>query len=396
MENIEHIIIPDRIILKPTLLLTREKHLIKIRNTGKPNVQMRYNLQIMCMQKKVDDNWVNVITQYDFFRNMRIDNIVCKEEKFLNMIKRTEKLNPRCTSVSTFFCRLKEALIYENYDDQGIRTECSYPRYRWGTYSGHKSVLTKPISFYDKNTIKAFKKYDIEITTNLEDTFICRYEAMTQWITMLYMTNAEQDLVIKFTDYIQHNSSAFIELITVHNYDFKSLLSYIFEYLIPFENLRLEESVTLLRDYYSMAKRIGRVVKKYPKYLKSMHDIITSNYNAYKQDYDENKFSMLRKKELEMEGKEYCIITPETPKEIISEGTDLNHCVGSYVEQILKEKIYIFFLRLKKHRDSSLVTLELRGNQITQAKGSYNRPINEDESKFLKSYATKKLLEVKI
>jgi len=155
-------------------------------------------------------------------------------------------------------------------------------------------------------------------------------------------------------------------------------------------------SIELLHDYFQMASKIGRNVKKYPKYLRSMHDIITSNFKAYETHYNESKFKRLLKPELEFENKEFVIVNPKTTKDIISEGTSLNHCVGSYVDKILNEETYIFFLRKTEMKDLSLVTLELNGKIITQAKGSYNRVITKEERDFLEKYCKEKELKLNV
>ena len=171
-------------------------------------------------------------------------------------------------------------------------------------------------------------------------------------------------------------------------------MEYIVNYLNVFENIDINDALELLSDYYRMAKDIGRDVKKYPKYLRSMHDIISANYDAYKREYDEELFQKTINKELEFEGKDFCVMVPVNPKQIISEGTDLNHCVGSYVDKVIKRETYIMFLRNTKTKDKSLVTLEYQDQKITQAKGSYNRRIDEDETKFLNKYCEKKKIEL--
>ena len=138
-----------------------------------------------------------------------------------------------------------------------------------------------------------------------------------------------------------------------------------------------------------MAIRIGRNVKKYPKYLRSMHDIITSNYEAYKKHYDEQRFEKTSKPELVITSKKYCTVIPNCSKDVIKEGTDLNHCVGSYIDKIIEQRTYIFFLRETKYKDKSLVTLELVKGEIVNAKGSYNRKLSEDEENYLKTYCKK-------
>jgi len=165
--------------------------------------------------------------------------------------------------------------------------------------------------------------------------------------------------------------------------------------LLPFEGLRIGEGLRLLRDYYSMADQIGRKVKKYPKYLSSMHDIISVNHKVFKTDYDEFKFSELVRGDLEFVGRKFRVVVPKCTKDIVSEGTSLNHCVGSYVERILRGDCYIFFLRCS-FSDDSLVTLELSGDNLVQAKGSYNRVLLPDERNFLISYCKSKNLSFNV
>ena len=143
-----------------------------------------------------------------------------------------------------------------------------------------------------------------------------------------------------------------------------------------------------------MASKIGREVKKYPKYLRSMHDIITSNYNAYKRHYDEIKFQALMKPEFEFEGKEFCMVIPKNTKEIINEGINNNNCLGSYVDKVIEGRSYIIFLRKVEEKENSLVTLEFRDGKIVQYKGAFNRDPDPKEMEFIESYCKFKKIQL--
>ena len=71
-----------------------------------------------------------------------------------------------------------------------------------------------------------------------------------------------------------------------------------------------------------------------------------------------------------------------------------NHCVASYVDRIINGRTYIMFLRYTTLPKDSLITLELKDNKILQAKGSYNRPVTDDEHKFLEKYCKEKKIEL--
>ena len=378
------------------ITLKRESFLIYITNPNFPRQKLRYNLKLKTMEKSYNKGttWKQVSQQYEFFKDVHVSDIVCDEEKFIKLIDKTKTINPNCYSVSTFLDRMKEALVYENYEAENIRTECST------SYGGRKNILTKPLDFYSKPVISFFKKYDIEVTERVEKNFIDQYEfheGVILALTCLDLSAKDKkDCCENILRRDNWNHSQLQILTKQFGYDLKSLFKFIYGYLIPFENLDYGESIELLHDYFQMASKIGRNVKKYPKYLRSMHDIITSNFKAYETHYNESKFKRLLKPELEFENKEFVIVNPKTTKDIISEGTSLNHCVGSYVDKILNEETYIFFLRKTEMKDLSLVTLELNGKIITQAKGSYNRVITKEERDFLEKYCKEKELKLNV
>ena len=49
----------------------------------------------------------------------------------------------------------------------------------------------------------------------------------------------------------------------------------------------------------------------------SMHDIITANFNVYKQEHDEELFTTMSKPELEFKNKKYSVVIPKESKDII-------------------------------------------------------------------------------
>lgn len=378
------------------IVLKRDGHLIYITRSG-DGKQLRYNLKRKCLEKKSlsswrGEHWHKVAQQYAFFRGYSVCHIVCKEEHFLRLIRLAMDLNPKCMSVSTFLTRLDQALIYENYMKEGIRAE------HYKSYRGSVVRLKRPLEYYPRDFQKLFKKYDVCVTRGMESRFEQDYEFMLMTFRAFAAFALKQGLdneefgnqwksVLDRIDTIK-------ELHQEYKYDLMALFGYVYGYLVPFEAYGPYGAFGDLLDYYRMASRMGRNVKKYPKYLKSMHDIIYSNYRAFKEEYDEIAFSERRLPHLEYQGKKFCVAVPSVSKEILEEGVSLNHCVSSYVKKIIDGKTYIMFLRLVEEPENSLITLEYKMGRIVQAKGSYNRPMTEEEKKFLLSYAKKKRLEV--
>jgi hypothetical protein len=378
----------------PKLLLKKEKHFIFISKSEHDYI--RYNLKSKSMEKQDrSGNWVEVEKQYKFFRGYSVRDLDA-EPKFLELIRLSQKYNENCKSLSTFISRLDEVLIYENFILMNVdfRPDRQYS-HRGRDYWEH---LDKGINEYDKITIKLLQETGYTVSKSFERRYF-KQENSSFFRTILNqiaILNIERDQKISLLDSINYRMDELRHLIEDYKYHPKALFGYLVNYLKPFENLGFSESIRLLDDYYRMGNLIGRNVKKYPKYLKSMHDIILANYEAYKRVFDEELFAKVQKPELEFNDKEYCMVIPKSSKEVVSEGTSLNHCVSSYVDKIISGKTLILFLRKKERPENSLVTVEFKEKKIVQAKGSYNRKIDEHELSFLQKFCKAKEIELEI
>lgn len=189
------------------------------------------------------------------------------------------------------------------------------------------------------------------------------------------------------------------ELIEKYNYDPETLMDYVYNICINFEGYYKDEftydsykSVKDLYDYIYMAHKIKNKssIEKYPRFLKSKHDILTKNYNIFKRnDENKNKLFKLAQEKIEKyvyKDKEFSIIIPTDPKELIDEGISLSHCVGSYIDRVIDEKCNIVFMRKNDNLEESYITIEIKKNKITQAQGKYNRDFNYEENMFLEKF----------
>lgn len=152
-------------------------------------------------------------------------------------------------------------------------------------------------------------------------------------------------------------------------------------------------------DYLQMQIQIfGKIREKFPKHLKTEHDIMTLKINAVKAIEKCADFELRTDevRELSYEGKTYSIVVPIHPQEIADEGVNLSHCVGSYVDRIINGQCHILFLRKKRTPDQSLVTLQLCNNRVNQAEGFKRRRITEEERKFLKLWGRDKHIEIAV
>lgn len=149
-----------------------------------------------------------------------------------------------------------------------------------------------------------------------------------------------------------------------------------------------------LRDYVRMCRDMEVETKeKYPKSLKKTHDIAQMNYRT-KMDEIKNKQMKEVVESEEYQGltyakKPYAITTPKDASDLIKEGSSLSHCVASYVKDVISKKCKILFLREAEALDQSLVTIEVRDNNIRQVRGFGNRSARPSEMEFVREWAEK-------
>lgn len=172
-----------------------------------------------------------------------------------------------------------------------------------------------------------------------------------------------------------------------YGYDLKRVMDYLFHDL-PMQGLAQKMSthdvpheLVLLRDYAKMMVEMDRRYDRYPKGLKMSHDIAAKNYRVQQSQILAKKYEEIREglKKYEWEGKEYAVIVPPTMQSVVQEGASLNHCVASYVDGMVAGEYAILFLRLKETPEKSLVTLQMHGDKVSQARGQSNRAPTDEE-----------------
>jgi hypothetical protein len=153
------------------------------------------------------------------------------------------------------------------------------------------------------------------------------------------------------------------------------------------------DCIQVLRDYARMAVDVyGDNYDKYPENLHTAHDEVMRVYKTRQQEIDAKKFVDMIDPKLEWKSKDYVVLYPKTPDEITEEGKKLRHCVGGYIQSVVRGECTIVFLRRKDEKDKPLITIEISGGNIRQARGYGNCAPKYDEKQALKDYAKEKKL----
>ena len=339
-------------------------------------------------------------------------------KSIIEIVKNKER---RCNNIGTLLQRFFDNYRHvEKWELLGIKAD---------------SYKYSPENF-TKEALRYFKEENVAINYHTFDIWNKNSDKM-QFVSALYqIINKEFEnepierhiamALLKDSNLIQR-----VQRLVTLGYDRRRLLRYVYDYLPNRENLvgYGNTALQLLEDYANMRSQMamGHSWEKYPRYLKSIHDITTRNFQNFKKEYDVNMFKKAAEdfqeyawtgkyvKEIEGEIKEetedatrerWMTVIPQHPDELKREGVELQHCVGSYIDRVANKELAIVFFR--KKADEALITLEIRtakhhnavvSNEddkakdiegyILQARGLQNRLPDEEELKAIEEFCKK-------
>ncbi len=158
-------------------------------------------------------------------------------------------------------------------------------------------------------------------------------------------------------------------------------------------------------DYIECSEKLGYDISNpfvlYPKHFKESHDQVTNEWQKYKDrieemNEDERNIEMgYIAEELvklySMKDKHFCIRIPWTCEEIKKEGHTLHHCVGTYIDEVLRKETIILFIRKKEDIEKPFYTMEIKNHEIAQVRGKHNCEMTPEVKAFVEKFKNKKL-----
>lgn len=170
------------------------------------------------------------------------------------------------------------------------------------------------------------------------------------------------------------------------------------------------------RDYCSMRKFLisEKVdVSSFPECpldssfdnIKRLHDLIVPIHNRAREIADKRSMEEKTKmyledhysdaQKFEYENDKYSIIACKDLSELGREGSELHHCVGSYVDSVRSGNEYILFLRKKTELDVPYFTIDVLPNKnVRQIHGKCNCNVPDNLMPFVKKWAKEKELDI--
>ena len=71
---------------------------------------------------------------------------------------------------------------------------------------------------------------------------------------------------------------------------------------------------------------------------------------------------------------------------MIDEGSQQHNCLRTYISSYSDNLCQIYFMRLKKEKTKSFVTIEVRNNRIVQARAKFNDEPSKEITNILKKW----------
>lgn len=225
---------------------------------------------------------------------------------------------------------------------------------------------------FDDELIQKYRDYSNEIV-NIQET-LGNVTHRTRWSSQ----PNSLPKYIELMDWAKHN-----------NIKLEDFLDYATNMIWTEGFYALSSLKDYLSDYWRFINTIDGNHKRFPKNLKAEHDKANLKYLFLTKTQGSQLFTKVVTEysdKFKYEDKDWVILSPHTPSDLIAEGQELGHCVGSYVSYVIEGKAIILFLRNKEEVEKSLYTIEIRNNngryEIKQIKGKSNRVIPRDSEAY--------------
>lgn len=137
-------------------------------------------------------------------------------------------------------------------------------------------------------------------------------------------------------------------------------------------------------DYINMAKELKLDLKNkkilYPTNLREAHDELYDQIEIINDPIIDKKIKSLSTilSLNKYEDDNYIIYPAPSIQDLVEESKQQKNCVRTYCERVANNKSQIYFMRKKTELEKSLVTIEVYGNKIIQARVKYNKLPSEE------------------
>lgn len=264
----------------------------------------------------------------------------------------------------------------------------------WKTYSRYKDRISlRLLQVASRNISPSFDH-------NKKSRELLNYLSLIEKLDDKYGLEKMKTFLRREVDYIYrgHSYASIINLSDRYGLNTKRAIEYAYYETNVSQGMEgIYDVLSYWSDYLRMSKDMGLTnVDKYPRYLKTMHDVVSMNYRLNISEIQRKQFEQAYNvnKKYHTEDREHILFAPETPEDLVREGNQMGHCVGSYVKNVCRQTSAILFLRKKKQIDKSYITIEIKDGNIVQAKCKMNALPDEEQRKVIEDFAESMQLNI--
>lgn len=146
-------------------------------------------------------------------------------------------------------------------------------------------------------------------------------------------------------------------------------------------------SITSLIRYIELCRLMEKAPQKVNNFMREYCET-KQEYELRKIEFDNKKMALnyaKHNKAWEFEYGDFKIVIPTTVQDIVTEGSQMHHCVGSYVNTVVDGNTYICFVRHKNTPNECYITCQVHTDgTIGQYFLSYDRYISTEEDRAFK------------
>lgn len=164
--------------------------------------------------------------------------------------------------------------------------------------------------------------------------------------------------------------------------------------IVDYVNVQKEKDIVVLidigyyDDYIRMLVKTNRLADNdtllFPNDLIKAHNDEVELYNTMQLNLKSNAYKKVLKRidKLAFEKDGLMIVAPKTIGEIVQEGKNLNNCVATYTDRVLRGETVILFVRKKDAPEESYYCLEYKSKSIIQCRGNRNTNMTDEVKEF--------------
>ena len=313
----------------------------------------------------------------------------CEDEKyakFLRFVKNSESRYYEIWNIGTILKRVPYYNRFEQLFSAGIDDIIN-------TRGSSLADFKYSINDIPKSLLKICRKHSIKLSNDIVRFYKENPNAYCIAYKLDYISLNYDDIyeIWKTSEnmYSYDAKSYFNILVNEYEYNAKDLWLYI-DRIKTFEAIEdMSFFIHELHDYASMMRQLSNKYDKYPRHFLTTHKIACRNYNRMKKEFSEELFRKRIRKEYECSFGDYVFIYPKCTQDIKDEAVSQNNCVASYIDKVIDGKCHILFLRKKNKLNESLVTIEVRNNQIVQAKRRFNDDVTDEQQEVIDKFNEK-------